>query len=341
HRYRELPAAAAGQAGRGARRRGKRPDRLQRPRRRHGVRLREPCRGARCPRARGANPCRPDRAASLGARLARGRARGGAVKLSGAEAARRLAARPDPALGAILLYGPDPMLVAMLRQEVVAGLIGPEGEAEMRIERIAAGDLRRDGAALGDAMRAQGFFPGPRVVLVESVTDAAADTVLAALAERREGDAVLVATAGMLPARSGIRKGFEAARAAVAIALYPDPPNRGEIEARLGRLGLRADAEALDALAALGAEQDPGAFSQMLEALTLYCHGAEGPVSVEDVAAVAPDAGEGDLDALVHAVAEGQVGVIVPQLKRLAASGSNPTTIAIAVGRHFRALHAA
>lgn len=263
------------------------------------------------------------------------------MKLSGAEAARRLAARPDPALGAILLYGPDPMLVAMLRQEVVAGLIGPEGEAEMRIERIAAGDLRRDGAALGDAMRAQGFFPGPRVVLVESVTDAAADTVLAALAERREGDAVLVATAGMLPARSGIRKGFEAARAAVAIALYPDPPNRGEIEARLGRLGLRADAEALDALAALGAEQDPGAFSQMLEGLALYCHGAEGPVRVEDVAAVAPDAGEGDLDALVHAVAEGQVGVIVPQLKRLAASGSNPTTIAIAVGRHFRALHAA
>lgn len=263
------------------------------------------------------------------------------MKLSGAEAARRLAAKPDPALGAILLYGPDPMLVAMLRQEIVAGLIGPEGEAEMRLERIAAGDLRRDPAALGDAMRAQGFFPGRRVVLVEGVTDGAGDAVLGAMAERREGDAVIVATAGMLPARSNIRKGFEAARTAVAVALYPDPPNRAEIEAGLRRLGVGADAEALDALAALGAEQDPGAFAQMLEMLALYCHGRDGRAGVEDVAAVAPDAGEGDLDALIHGAAEGQVGVIVPQLRRLQASGTNPTAIAIAAGRHFRSLHAA
>ncbi len=263
------------------------------------------------------------------------------MKLPGAEAARRLAAKPDPALGAILLYGPDPMLVAMLRQEIVAGLIGPEGEAEMRLERIAAADLRRDRAALGDAMRAQGFFPGRRVVLVEGVTDTTAEPVLDALAEQGKGDAVIVATAGMLPARSGIRKGFEAARAAVAIALYPDPPNRAEIEARLGRAGIAADADAVDALVALGAEQDPGAFAQMLETLALYCHGSGRPAGVEDVVAVAPDAGEGDLDALIHGAAEGQVGVIVPQLKRLAASGTNPTTIAIAAGRHFRALHAA
>ena len=81
--------------------------------------------------------------------------------LKGAEIARYLA-RPDPTRPALLIYGQDAMRVALKRAEAVAALTGPDAEAEMRLTRLAGGDLRRDAAALMDEIKAVGFFPGPR-----------------------------------------------------------------------------------------------------------------------------------------------------------------------------------
>lgn len=92
------------------------------------------------------------------------------MKLSGA-AATAYFGKPDPAAAGLLIFGQDAMRVALRRQEVIRALIGPEGEAEMRLTRIAAGVLRKDPAALMDAMKAQGFFPGPRVAFLEEATD--------------------------------------------------------------------------------------------------------------------------------------------------------------------------
>lgn len=263
------------------------------------------------------------------------------MKLAGAEAARRLASKPDPTLAGILLYGPDPMLVALTRQDVVSRLVGPAGEAEMRVERMPASELRRGSGTLEDAVRARGFFPGPYVVIVEGAADGVAEPVLQALGDRRQGDAVIVVTASQLSARSALRKGFEGHAAGFAIALYPDPPSRGEVEARLSREGLAAEPDAVEALLGLAGEQDPGAFAQTLAVLALYLHGRSAPATAEDVTAIAPDAGEGDIDALIHSAAEGNTAAIGAQLKRLAASGTAPTALAIAASRHFRILHAA
>ena len=59
------------------------------------------------------------------------------MKLAGAEA-RRYFAKPDPKRPAVLIYGTDPMRVALRRQELIAALIGPDGPSEMRLTRMAA-----------------------------------------------------------------------------------------------------------------------------------------------------------------------------------------------------------
>ena len=69
-------------------------------------------------------------------------------------------AKPDPKKMAILIYGANAMRVALKRQELIRGLIGPDGEEEMRLTRLQGGELRRDIAALNDAIKAVGFFPG-------------------------------------------------------------------------------------------------------------------------------------------------------------------------------------
>ncbi len=263
------------------------------------------------------------------------------MKLSGAEAARYLA-RPDPARAGLLIFGADPMRVATRRQAAVAALIGPEGAAEMRLERIAAADLRRGGGALSDALKARGFFPGPRVVLLEEAGDAAAEACAAALAGWGAGDAVLVVTAGALAAKSSLRKLFEGDARTVAIGLYDDPPTREEIAAELARAGLReVPASTMADLADLARVLDPGDFRGTLEKIALYKHGDPRPLGADDIAACAPAAPEADLDAVLDCVAEGRLAEVGVQIGRLRAQGVGAVTICIGATRHFRTLHAA
>lgn len=253
----------------------------------------------------------------------------------------RLIAKPDPALAGILIYGQDAMRVSLKRQELVAAIVGPQGESEMRLERLAAGDLRRDAAQVLDAVKAQGFFPGARVLLLEGATDQSFDAIKSALGDWQKGDAQIVATAGALKASSKLRKLFEGATAAGAVAIYDDPPTREEIEADLTRAGLKRIApEAMRDLTALARVLDPGDFRQTLEKIALYKHGDSAPLSPQEVADLAPASVEAGVDDLLHAVAEGESAQIGPLMVRLHAQGVAAVTLAIMAMRHFRALHA-
>ena len=250
-------------------------------------------------------------------------------------------ARPDPKAAAVLIYGEDTMRVAMKRQELVANITGPEGEAEMRLTRMTGADLRREPALLLDAVKATGFFPGPRAVLVEDATDGLADTFKAALEEWREGDAQIVATAGALQAKSALRKLFEGAKTAFAAALYNDPMGRAEIEAELTRAGLRGvDREAMGALEALARLLTPGDFRQTLEKIALYKLDDPAPLTPDEVALNAPASVEAEIDDVFHVLAEGRTPDIAPVMARLVAQGVQPVTLLIMGMRHFRTLYA-
>ncbi|MBR3370732.1 MAG: DNA polymerase III subunit delta [Rhodobacteraceae bacterium] len=252
----------------------------------------------------------------------------------------RLIAKPDPALAGVLIFGQDAMRVAIKRQELVAAIIGPQGESEMRLERMQGAELRRDGAQLLDAVKAQGFFPGARVVFVEDATDLATESIASALADWRAGDAQIIVTAGGLKASSKLRKLFEGARTAGAAAIYDDPPSREDIEAALKNAGLQmVDADAMRDLLALSRVLDPGDFRQTVEKIALYKYGDATALSPADIAEVAPLSTEAAVDDLLDAVAEGQAMQIGPLMVRLQAQGVAPVTLAIMALRHFRTLH--
>ena len=230
------------------------------------------------------------------------------MKLSPRDFAR-LVAKPDPALSGVLIYGQDAMRVALKRQELIAATIGPQGEGEMRLDRMAGAELRRDAAQLLDAVKAQGFFPGPRVVFLDSVTDQGAEAVQAALSEWRPGDAQIVATAGALKASSKLRKLFEGAKAAGAVAIYDDPPTQQEIEAELTRAGLSdISPDAMRDLTALSRLLDPGDFRQTLQKIALYKHGDATPLTPAEVADLAPASHEAAVDDLLHGRGRGRIG---------------------------------
>jgi DNA polymerase-3 subunit delta len=260
------------------------------------------------------------------------------VNLRGREAARLVSAPPADLAGA-LLYGADAMRVALKRQELIAALAGPEADAEMRLTRLAPGDLRADPAAATDALKAVGFFPGPRVVFVEGLGEAQARPVLAALEARAPGDATLVVTAGALKKGSKLRIAFEAHPAAAAIAFYDDPMTGAELDALVEAEGLRLDPEARLGVEALSQALDPGDLRQTLARMTLWADGTE--MTAADVALLAPATQEAEAAQAVTAAAEGRAAEIGALMRRLDGQGVSAVTLAIAATRHFGQLHAA
>lgn len=263
------------------------------------------------------------------------------MKLSARDAARYFT-KPEPQRLGVLLYGNDAMRVALKRQALIAALIGPNGDDEMRLNRMQAADLRKDPALLSDAIKAQGFFPGPRVAFVEDATETLAKTILPALNDWHEGDAQVVITAGPLKPRSSLRKFFETHPNAYAAGIYDEPPTRAEMENMLSQAGLRhIDPEAMTDLAALSGQIDPGDFRQTVEKLALYKLGDDTPLSPADIHALAPASTEAGLDEVLHFTADGRAAEIGPVLRRLQAQGVQPVGLCIGATRHFRTLHAA
>lgn len=260
--------------------------------------------------------------------------------LKGAEATRYFA-QPDPAKAGLLVFGADAMRVALRRQEVVAALIGPEGPAEMRLTRMAASDLRKGPGLLSDAVRAIGFFPGPRVVLVEDASDTLTETFAAMLTEWRPGDAQMVVTGGALTGKSTLKALFDRHASTVSIGLYDDPPSREEVETILRQAGLAQVApDAQAALMALSQSLEPGDFRQLLEKIALYKLGDRSALTTAEVAALAPMTIEAEVGDLVDVVALRRAGEVGALLRRLEGQGVQPVALCIGALRHFRMLHA-
>lgn len=261
------------------------------------------------------------------------------MKLAGT-AANSYFRKPDATHAGLLIFGMDAMRVAEKRQQVIAALVGPQGEEEMRLTRINGSDLRKDAALLDDAIKAQGFFPGHRVAFVEEATDILSQLFDSVLADWKQGDAQLVVTAGSLTAKSSLRKVFENHRNAVSIGIYDDPPARDEIEQTLRDAGLAVPVrEVMDAVFALAQSLEPGDFRQTIEKVSLYKGGDIEPLSIADVMACAPQSADVDVDDVLEVVALGQADRIGPALRNLYAQGVTPVTLCIGAMRYFRTLH--
>jgi DNA polymerase-3 subunit delta len=209
----------------------------------------------------------------------------------------------------------------------------------MRLTRIPAAELRKDAALLLDAIKAVGFFPGPRAAFVEDANDNIAATLLDALKEWKDGDAQIIVTGGDLKKTSKVLKAFEAHPNAFATAIYDNPPDRAEIERLLATANLTPDTDAMAMLTDLARALDPGDFRQTIEKLSLYKLNDSTGLTAEDVTACAPTSTEAEVDDILHTVAEARASDIGPVMNKLQAQGVNAVTLTIMATRHFRTLY--
>lgn len=257
------------------------------------------------------------------------------MKLAAAELERRLS-RPAALPRAILLHGDDAARVAQLRDAVVGAIAGPSGEADMRIDRLAASTLRGSPGLVETALRAQGFFPGVRVVVVGEATDAQAEGIVSAL-EFVGPEAVLVATAGSLSDRSALRRAFEDARAGAAVLCSGGPVEAAEIAALLAQWGIpEIDPPAMTELVRLSGDLDRLSLGQLVAKVALWHRGVSGPLRVEGIVACAGQDGAADTDHLVLAVLRRDTSALARALPAHMPGGSGGVGTLIALQRVLR-----
>ena len=253
---------------------------------------------------------------------------------------RAFLGKPDAAMRAVLLYGPDTGLVKeraeALTKTRVADLHDPFGVSE-----LGAGDLKTDPARLADEAQALSLGGGGRVVRVRQATDGCSDAVRSFLELDTPAEAMVLIEAGELGPRSSLRKLFEGAANAVALPCYADGARdlADVVRQTLSKNNLTIGRDAMAALVqSLGA--DRGLTRGELEKLVLY-KDSSGEVTIEDVAAVVGDAAATSMDDVVNAAAVGDAGALDSALSKTLGEGANPVQVVRAAQRHFQRLHLA
>jgi len=243
--------------------------------------------------------------------------------------------KPDDAVRAILIYGPDAGLVRE-RADDIAKKTVPDLADPFRVAVLAGSVLSDDPARLMDEMAAQALGGGRRLVRVQHATDHMAPALASLLADMPPGDSLLLIEAGELEKRSKLRALCEnEAKIAGAIACYVE---EGAVRQRvigdiLQELNLRAPRDALMFLGDI-LPPDRMAMRSELEKLALYAKG-KSSVTMEDVAAAVQDAGAAEIDDLVYAVGSGDGRRAAMLIDRLFAEQTSPVAILRAAQRHF------
>jgi DNA polymerase-3 subunit delta len=155
----------------------------------------------------------------------------------------------------------------------------------------------------------------------------------------KDGDAIIIVTAGSLKPSSSLRKFFDKEKNIFSVAIYANPITKFEVEKIVAESGLQnVTRESLTQLATIASELQPGDFKQSVEKLALYKLNDETPVSYKDIINCTPASNEADIDEILNIVVAGNEFKVSQIIGRLRSQGTLPVTLIIAATRHFKAL---
>ena len=250
----------------------------------------------------------------------------------------RFAARPDPAVRAVLIYGPDGGLVRERALAVLRAIV-PDAKDPFRISELTMAAIAEAPGRLAEEAAAIAFTGGRRVVRIFGAGDRLAEP-LAELLEDFAGDALVLVEAAELGPRSSLRRLCEEAASAAAVPCYADDEESLEllVEEVMQGAKLKIEPAALDYLkTSLGG--DRGVSRRELEKLVTYVGIGKSSVTLADAEACVGDSSALDVDDVVDAAAGGELVALDHAVGRSLLAGESPIMLLRAMQRHLQRLH--
>lgn len=246
--------------------------------------------------------------------------------------------KPDPAVVAFLVYGPDEGLVrerAMhLTKSVVADVNDPFNVAEFTGEQLLDQPSR-----LLDEAQAISMLGGRRVVRLRDATDKCADIVKEAVAQLRAGDNMVVITAGELGTTSKLRKMFEAGANIAPVPCYVDDARdiSRVIQESLREQGFRISSDALMHMAE-NIVGDRAVARGEVEKLVTYM-GPQRDIDIDDVTACVGASASLPIDDIAKNIASGKFAEGERVLRLLLSEGTAAVQILRNLQNYFTRLY--
>ncbi|AZO26849.1 MULTISPECIES: DNA polymerase III subunit delta [Mesorhizobium] len=247
-------------------------------------------------------------------------------------------AKPDPAIGIVLLYGPDRGLVAE-RAKTFATKTGLPLDDPFSVVKLDGAEVDRDEGRLLDEARTVPMFSDRRLLWVRNASGqkALADDIKALTAEPAR-DAIILIEAGDLKKGTGLRAIVEAAGNAIALPCYADEARDLDtvIDDELRKAGMSMTLDARQALRRnLGG--DRLASRGEIDKLVLYAHGKK-EIDLDDVNALSGDVSGASFDDAVDAMLDGKVGDFDVAFTRHCQSGGHPFLVLSSAMRQLQAM---
>lgn len=240
---------------------------------------------------------------------------------------------PGEEIRAALLYGPDE---GAIRERAVALVttIAEDPNDPFRVVELTAAQIEADNALLGDEAAAISMMGGRRAIRIRDASDRLGP-ILSEFLDDPPGDGFVVVEAGELSPRSNVRRGFEQADNAAALACYAD---EGAVLAdfigdTLRDLGVEADHDAILFLESVSGS-DRQLTRRELEKLALYT-GTEGArIDVETAKACVGDTSAMALEDVAYAAGGGDQASLDRALRRYFGEGGSAVGVLRVVAGH-------
>jgi DNA polymerase III subunit delta len=245
--------------------------------------------------------------------------------------------RPDQAIRAVLLYGPDAGLVSE-RADTLARTVCQDLKDPFRVADLSGSALAADPARLADEAAQMSLIGGRRVIRVREAADRLGG-LFAGFLDTAPGDGFIVVEASNLPGSSALRRVFDASPRAAAIGCYPDTlrDRSAVIRDTLRAHTITASGEATQYLIEhLGSDRLLTRVE--LEKLALYA-GEGNQIGLDDVRLSIGDSAAFATDDAVMSAAEGDAARVDRVLDRVFQEGESPVSVARAMLRHLHRLH--
>ncbi len=257
--------------------------------------------------------------------------------------ADRFCAAPDAEVRLVLIYGSNEGLVRA-RAEACVKAVAEDSDDPFRVTSLDPALLRDEPGRLADEAAALSLIGGRRAVRLRGATETVVPAIRSCLA-LPAAESLVIAEAGPLTPRSGLRRLCEQEASLAAIACYDESAEGAArlIEAFCSARKIKAAPETVDWLAErLGSDrrQIEGA----VEKLAVYLgEGApEGGLLTQEVAeACVGDAAEASADEVARLALSGDREGLDRAMTRALYGGVQPITILRAAARRLARLHLA
>jgi DNA polymerase-3 subunit delta len=239
---------------------------------------------------------------------------------------------------AALFFGPDEGLVRERAQVLGKTVLGADDDPFARTD-ITLKDLSDDPARLADELQSPTLLGGRRLIGLSNAADAVTDAVANAL-NIESASGFLIVMAGELRPQSKLRKLFEAAPNAAAVACYPDTARDldGLIRSVIAETGHRIDDAAVAFLKShLGSDRMVSRGE--LEKLALYKGADPSPITAAEAREAVGDSAALAAEDVIDATVTGDVKGLDRALRRLESAGESPIGLLRLLARRLQRLH--